>query len=75
MIPFESELIVPYVPASVRRVVIELPEERALALSRVLNQHMVWDKTEAHAELSALHEALGQDWTHDTNVIPSSVKS
>lgn len=46
----------------IRRVVIALCEDRALALSRVLNEHIVWDKTEAEYELIALQKALGGDF-------------
>jgi hypothetical protein len=59
---FESELITPEPVPSIRRVVIELPEERALALSRALNEHVEWHTTEAEKELIELHEALGEDW-------------
>lgn len=61
---FASTLVTPP-PAPVektRRVVIELPESRALAFSRALNEHVEWASTEACEEFEALHEALGADW-------------
>lgn len=55
---FESELISPTTP-NVRRVVIELPEDRAKALATVIDEQIVWSETNAEDELEALHAALG----------------
>jgi hypothetical protein len=41
-----------------RRVVIELPESRAIALATAIDSNITWDATEVADELNALYWAL-----------------
>lgn len=51
---FESTLI----GKPIRRVVIELPEDRAKALAFAITDRIVWDETDVEYELRALYDAL-----------------
>lgn len=42
-----------------RRVVLELPEDRAKALSLFISEGITWDATPVEDELDTLHTAFG----------------
>lgn len=51
-----------------RRVTLELPVERAVALADVLMNHLTWDETAAEDDIAALYGALKRgDSTSEEN--------